>query len=548
MVLYEPADDRQVATTDEGLDAAPSTRTPGRLAAAFVAVGLIVSGVVAYLPFVSTPDPVAADAAAAVFSAERAMQDLEAVVAGPRPMGSPEHAAAIETIQSRLADLGVASEVVEDVVARPDFGQVFAARVRNVIARIPGTDSTGSVLLMSHFDSVPTSPNANDGGLGVATLLETVRAVQAGPPLRNDLVLWFGDADETTAMNVLALERHRWFQDVRFAYGFEGIGVAGPSILTYAGEGDPDPDDPEQAVGENEELNLASNPHVSVANGRWLEEALAVVPHPVVGLPLADSAMSAGADLGMALWGNDVAGVSFAQIGDTSGYHTDRDDPESVSPSSLQDSGETSLALARHFGGLDFTRATAASGRVAFSVLPGVVVAYPATMALPLALLVVAGLAAGLVVGRRRGSVTLTGVLVGIGATLASVVVAIVTAVALAVALSPNGMFARGTYGDGWWMLALGAVVLASVSAVFLGVGRLRRARPHAPGIVAGPLVVLGLLALLTASSCRRCPTSSRGRPWPGPCGSPSRSSAVATPRASGPRSWPWWGSARRWP
>ena len=55
--------------------------------------------------------------------------------------------------------------MVEGVATRNDFNQVFAGRLRNVIARIPGTDSTGGVLLLSHFDSVPTSMNANDGGL-----------------------------------------------------------------------------------------------------------------------------------------------------------------------------------------------------------------------------------------------------------------------------------------------------------------------------------------------------------------------------------------------
>ncbi|HEX6255984.1 MAG TPA: M28 family peptidase [Euzebyales bacterium] len=134
-------------------------------------------------------------------SAERAMDYLRTVASQPRSIGTPAHEATIDTIQSRLDALGVESQIVEDGVATPDFGQVFAGRLRNVIARIPGTDSTGAVLLISHYDSLPTSLNANDGGLGVATALETVRALQAGPAPVNDITLWFGDADATTAMN-----------------------------------------------------------------------------------------------------------------------------------------------------------------------------------------------------------------------------------------------------------------------------------------------------------------------------------------------------------
>lgn len=174
--------------------------------------------------------------------------------------------------------MGVESAIVEEVVARADFGQVNAARVRNVIARIPGTESTGAVLLMSHFNSVPTSPSANDGGLGVVTTLETVRAIRAGQPLRNDVILWFGDADETTAMNAYALTQHPWFADVELALAFEGIGMRGPSLLSFAGAGNPTAPLPAQPVGGNagvENVDSSFTTH----NGWWLREALRVLPN-----------------------------------------------------------------------------------------------------------------------------------------------------------------------------------------------------------------------------------------------------------------------------
>jgi hypothetical protein len=144
---------------------------------ALVLVAVVAAAaVVAYLPFTWTPDVVPGSALPTEFSAVRAMVDLRAVASQPRSIGTAAHEATIDTIQSRLDAMGVASQVVQDVVAWPDFGQVFAGRLRNVIARVPGRDSTGAVLLVSHYDSVPTSRNANDGGLGVATALETVRA------------------------------------------------------------------------------------------------------------------------------------------------------------------------------------------------------------------------------------------------------------------------------------------------------------------------------------------------------------------------------------
>jgi hypothetical protein len=469
-----------------------------RLAKVVLIAAVLVAGAIAYAPYRWTPTVVPATAPSDLFSAERAMDDLRAVASEPRSIGTPAHETTIETIQARLAELGVESEVVEGVVARTDFDQVFAGRLRNVIARIPGTDSTGAVALFSHFDSLPTSMNANDGGLGVATVLEAVRAIQAGPPLRNDIVLWFGDADETTAMNAPLLQAHRWFDDVRLGFAFEATGVNGPSVLTFAGQGNPDVAAPDLAIGENEGLSL-SNAQLSADNGRWLREALDAIPHPVVALPLNDLAMGASPDLAMSMWETDVAGISFGQIGDSSGYHTRLDNPDRVSPASLQDSGDTSLALARHFGAFDFNDAPKASSLVAFNVLPGRVATYPVTWALPLALLALAVVGGALAVGRRRNQLTLPGVLAGIGLTLVSAIASIVVAVVATTALAPEVFFARNPYGSGWRMLLLGALAIATVAGVFLAAGRLLKTAPRRTGLAAGPLVVLAVLAMLTA-------------------------------------------------
>lgn len=469
-----------------------------RLAAVAMVGVLVGAGFLAHLPFAWTPPVVAAGAPAAVFSAERAMVDVRAVASSPRSMGTPEHEAALTTIRGRLSSLGVESEIVEAVSARPGFGQVFVARTRNVIARIPGTDSTGAVALLSHFDSLPTSPNANDGGLGVATALETVRAVRAGPPLRNDLLLWFGDADETTALNAPVLQRHRWFRDVRVGFAFEAVGVHGPSVLTYAGHGVPDVPNPDPPISADVAVSL-SNPQLSPADGRWLREALDAVPHPVVALPLNDIALGVSPDLGMSMGGTAVAGVSFSQIGDSSGYHTDLDDPDHVAPGSLQHSGETALALTQRFGTSDLAAAPAQDGLVVVNTLPGRVLAYPVAWAVPLALLAVAGLGGALVAGKRRGRLTVTGVLVGVGLTLVGVVASVAVALVLSTVLAPQVHHARNPYGAGWRMLALSALTVATVAGVFLGADRWLGAGPRRTAIAAGPLVVLAVLAVLTA-------------------------------------------------
>lgn len=98
--------------------------------------------------------------------------------------------------------------------------------------------------------------------------------------------------------------------------------------------------------------------------------------------------------------GTSVAGVSFSQIGDSSGYHTDLDNPDRVTPGSLQHSGETALARAQRFGAADLAAAPVQDGLLAANTVPGQVLAYPVAWAVPLALLAVALLGGALAAGK----------------------------------------------------------------------------------------------------------------------------------------------------
>src|SRR5699024_4173781 len=83
-----------------------------------------------------------------------------------------------------------------------------------------------------HYDSVQVSYGANDDGSGVATLLETARALQHGPQPRNDIVLLFTDAEEACLCGAEAFVN----SDPLAATGgvvlnFESRGSSGPAIM-----------------------------------------------------------------------------------------------------------------------------------------------------------------------------------------------------------------------------------------------------------------------------------------------------------------------------
>jgi len=84
------------------------------------------------------------------------------------------------------------------------------------------------VLLVAHYDSVPTGPGANDDGVGVATLLETARALTASAPLQNDVIFLFTDSEETGLLGAQAfVTEHLWAKEVEVVLNFEGRGNGG---------------------------------------------------------------------------------------------------------------------------------------------------------------------------------------------------------------------------------------------------------------------------------------------------------------------------------
>ncbi len=80
-------------------------------------------------------------------------------------------------LEGVLRGLGLQTQV-QDSAARRAAPPL--ARVRNVVARLPGTDPTGTVFLVAHYDAVQTGPGGNDDAAGVATILEVARALTDG--------------------------------------------------------------------------------------------------------------------------------------------------------------------------------------------------------------------------------------------------------------------------------------------------------------------------------------------------------------------------------
>lgn len=285
------------------------------------------------------PQVVPATAPASVFSAERAKAWVQRFAVEPHPVGSPAHIRARELLVEELRRLGVEPELQSSVgVGQLRLSRsVLAAPVVNVLARLPGTASGASsaarrsLLLLAHYDSVPTGPGASDDAAGVAALLEVLRALKAGPPLQNDVLFLFSDAEEAGLLGAFAfVDEHPWAREVGAVVNLEARGTSGPSFLF-------------QTSG----------------NERWLLEQFAQsAPHPVTSSLAATVYSVLPNDTDLTVFRRaGIPGLNFAFIEGASFYHSMLDDPEHLDLRSLQHHGGHALALARQLGNADLSQA-----------------------------------------------------------------------------------------------------------------------------------------------------------------------------------------------
>ena len=146
------------------------------------------------------PEPIPVSAPATSFSGERAFVDVSLMAAVPHPVGSPQNMRVRDALIGRMTELGLSPQVRPGTgvqLSRYASDRVSAGYVENIVGILPGRDRQApAVALMAHYDSVPASPGAADDIMGVAAILETVRAIKArGVPAR-DVMLVITDGEE----------------------------------------------------------------------------------------------------------------------------------------------------------------------------------------------------------------------------------------------------------------------------------------------------------------------------------------------------------------
>jgi hypothetical protein len=268
------------------------------------------------------PTPVSADAPAQVFSAVRASAMLGQVLGPqiPHPAGSAENSAVRLRLLAVLAGMGVdaQTQTAMSCYGEARWHRVSCGTVGNVVARVtPGAGDP--VLLMAHLDSVAAGPGACDDGCGVATVLETIRALKAGGFVgTHPIAALFTDGEEDGLLGAAAFLREGTMHPMA-VINVEARGDRGPSYLFQT------------SAGDAPLIGLYAKTVTHYAASSLYGEIYKYLPNDTDLTPF----LKAG-----------IAGYNFALIGNIAAYHTPLDVRARIDLSGLQQHGEAALGLA----------------------------------------------------------------------------------------------------------------------------------------------------------------------------------------------------------
>ncbi|MVU79118.1 M28 family peptidase [Nocardia sp. ET3-3] len=322
-----------------------------------------------------------------VFSAARAFTHVREIGGTAHPVGTAEHDRVRDYLADQLRKLGVETEIRTGVGRfprglrddNPNLG-----RVDNIVGRIPGTASTGTVYLAAHYDSVPSAPGANDNGVGVGAVLETVRALRSNPAgLRNDLVVLLTDGEEPGLLGAEAFVAEGGYdRDHGVVINHDARGAGGPPLLW----------------------------RLTRPEGALIEAVADAVPHAnsdSLTTAVAGEGTSSNTDFTSFKPGG-LRVLDWAYTGKSAYYHSRMDDPAHVDKATLQQLGENTLAQAREFGSQDLGDTGDRSNPAYFALPFGTLAVVPVWVIIALAVVMVLAAAWTIRQVHRTGEATAT--------------------------------------------------------------------------------------------------------------------------------------------
>jgi hypothetical protein len=339
----------------------------------------------------STADPRPSSASSHDFSAARAMDELADIAEKPRPIGSPESDQVRDWLSARLTSEGFDVEVPDQIGSFGYPGIKTFGRVENVVGTLPGTDPTGRILLVSHYDSVAAGPGAADAAAQVAAILETVRAVKAQGTLRNDLVVIFTDGEEDGLLGAQAFTDEHPGTPTDVVLNWEARGSCGPSLMFETSPG----------------------------NAGLIDAYIRAAPHPRGDSSTVEAYRFMPNNTDFTRFSEaGFAGLNSAHIEGAAWYHTPGDTVSHMDKGTMQSLGANMLGMTRHLGDADLSTLDNSEDAVYFGLF-GAMVSYRPALVWPLAVTALLIWLAGVALARHRRLLSLPKTLAAAGTVLA---------------------------------------------------------------------------------------------------------------------------------
>ena len=363
-------------------------------------------GLVAGLSVLILPSPAPTTADPTTFSAERAMASINRLADEPHSVLRREaHDRARDDVIGMFANLGYTANVHSDPLfdfSIPEDKETFDmlsteqqaavkdAPAETIVVDVPGK-SERTMALMAHYDSATDSDGdrarfttsgdsygAADDGYGVATIVETLRALKAeGRQPENSLKIVITDAEEIGLIGARNEMRHHRadYENVDLVLNLEARGMSGPAFM------------------------FETSPNNSAVAGYFLSHVKQPVSSSL--LPSLYARMPNTTDMAKVI-PEGFTVLNIAAIGEADHYHHATDAPRYVNHSTLQHYGDQVLDLTRAWAFDGQTPTLTANGDLHFFQLwRGMTVSYPATVGTGLGCLAIIA-ALGVVVVRAR--------------------------------------------------------------------------------------------------------------------------------------------------
>ena len=435
------------------------------------------------------PAPLPAGASPTLFSAARALEHVKAIAQAPHPTASAENRRVREYVLAQMGELALKPRAIE--------GQQGGVKLVNLYGELEGTQpAKPPILLVTHYDSTPNGPGAADDATGVATILETVRALEARGPLRNRIGILITDGEELGLMGAKAFIRDQpdLWRDVRLVVNLEARGNHGPVLMFETGRD----------------------------NGGLIRLFSQACPVPVAASFSQDIYRRMPNDTDFTVFMNaGKRGFNFSFVGGLAYYHSPQDTPANLSLRTLQHYGSCLLPLTAQLGQADdqaLERCLSPGDATFFPLWRGRLAHYSSGLAWGLALATAGLFAIVLGQGFWRSTVRVKAVAISLGVSLLTAVLTMGMGTAVVFGLvrlfrSRNyGPFVIGLPFDGVFLAGL--LLMAATVTLGLRAWLLRNAKPNEG--LAGSLMVW---VSLTVAAAWTLPGASCLFVWPALCG-----------------------------